>query len=127
MKKKVKRAILMAKKFTSDFVIGLLVWASVIYSVWSVIGWGREKIHSRKEPEVVGEYLTENLRTVEKDGMVEIYNEELKKVVGRYPKVFVQNYGGSIMVVNKEDLFGFISPMNGDILVEPQYLLGKVT
>ena len=135
MKKKVKRAILLAKKFTSDFVIGLLVWASVIYSVWSVIGWGREKIRSRKEPEVVGEYLTENLRTVEKDGMVEIYNEELKKVVGRYQKVFAQNYGthlteifmrsqeGSVMVVNEDDLFGYISPITGEVLVEPQYLL----
>lgn len=135
MKKKVKRAILLAKKFTSDFVIGLLVWASVIYSVWSVIGWGREKIRSWKEPEVVGEYLTENLRTVEKDGMVEIYNEEMKKVVGRYQKVFAQNYGthlteifmrsqeGSVMVVNEDDLFGYISPITGEVLVEPQYLL----
>lgn len=135
MKKKVKRAILLAKRFTSDFVIGLLAWAAVIYSVWSVIGWGREKIRSRKEPEVVGEYLTENLRTVEKDGMVEIYNEELKKVVGRYQKVFAQNYGthlteifmksqeGSVMVVNEDDLFGYISPITGEVLVEPQYLL----
>ena len=135
MKKKVKRAIILAKRFTSDFVIGLLAWAAVIYSVWSVVSWGREKIRSRKEPEVVGEYLTENLRTVEKDGVVEIYNEELKKVVGRYQKVFAQNYGtylseivmrsqeGSIMVVNEDDLFGYISPITGEVLVEPQYLL----
>ncbi len=123
MKKRTKRAILLVKKYTCFALYYFLVGASIAYSLHSVISWGKEQIRIWKEPKVVGEYLTENLRTVEKDGMVEIYNEELKKVVGRYPKVFVQNYGGSIMVVNEEDLFGFISPMNGDILVEPQYLL----
>ena len=134
MKKKVKRAILLARKYTCFALYYFLLGAFVAYSLHSVYDWGLEKIRSMKQPKVIGEYLTENLRTVEKDDMVEIYNVELKKVVGIYQNVFAQNYGtflseifmnsqeGAVMVVN-DDLFGFIDPNSGDILVEPQYVM----
>lgn len=132
MKHKTKRALLLAKKYGSivlciaiDFFFGVGIYHSVT--------WISDKCH-KEEPQVVDEYLTEYLRTIEKNDVVEIYNEK-SEMVGSYRYVFAQNYGtslteqfmrsqvGAVMVVNDEDLFGFIHPVTGEVLVEPQYLL----
>lgn len=133
MKKETKRAILLAKKYGS-IVLWVVIDLLFVVGIYHIVTWVVDKCHENKT-QVIGEYLTENLRTIENNNMIDIYNEELKKVVGSYNHVFAQNYGtslteiymrsqeGAVMVTNKDNHFGFINPVTGEVLVEPKFLL----
>lgn len=100
MKHKTKRALLLAKKYGSivlciavDFLIGVGIYHSVT--------WVSDKCH-KEEPQVVDEYLTEYLRTIEKNDVVVIKTSEIdccERALGQ-DKVSVLYYHFAV-IVNK--------------------------
>lgn len=124
--------MLIAKKCLS-VVFVFAVWSLIIYGIYGVIDWGVEK-HRENKVKRAGEFLTDCLNTRDNKDKVEIYNKECKKVVGRYDHVFAQDYGnsaceiffnsreGSVMV-REGDLYGFIDPVTGEVLLEPQFVM----
>lgn len=115
-----------------------VVWCGIIlffvgYGLSMAVDWGIEKYDEIKTRKA-GNFLTETLNTREaKNGRVEIYNKKLNKVVGCYDQVFAQDYGGSLaesilnssegsVVVCNDSLYGYIDPVSGNVLVEPQYI-----
>lgn len=133
MKLTKKRIMLLAKKYSFYIIVCtvsfLLSWG-IVEAVYCGIDMYNEMKLQR-----AGECLTEKLRTrTMKDGRVEIYNTELKKVVGYYDQVFAQDYGGSLaetilnssegsVMVCNDSLYGYINPVSGEVLVEPQYIM----
>lgn len=133
MKLKTKRTMLIIKKYLNVVWYGIALFFIGCGLFWAV-DWAVEK-HKEIKLRKAGDFLTETLNTRQsKNGRVEIYNKELKKVVGCYDLVFAQDYGsslceiilnsseGSIMVCN-DSLYGFIDPVSGNVLVEPQYIM----
>ena len=133
MKFKTKRTRLLIKKYlfyivvlTVSFLLG-----SLVIDVVDLIGEKR----SEKKLANRDEYLTDNLNTrILKNGRVEIYNKKLDKVVGCYDMVFAQDYGSSIcemlmnssmgsVLVRDEGLYGFIDPVTGEVMMEPQFIM----
>ncbi len=133
MKLKTKRTRLLIKKYlfyivvcTASFLLG-----SLIIDVVDLIGEKRDekKLWQR------GEYLTDNLNTrILDNGKVEVFVPQLNKVVGCYDLVFAQDYGSSIcemfmnssmgsVLVRDEGLYGFIDPVTGEVIMEPQFIM----
>lgn len=125
--------MLRAKKILNQVVIyalGVLLGCGI----YEAVCWGVKK---HKDMQVINarEAITLTLYArPSKNGKVEVYNEELKKVVGYYDQVIDQDYGatleediiynnaGTVMVYDN-GLYGYIDPATGDVLVEPQYIL----
>ena len=133
MKLKTKRTMLIVKKYLYVVWCGMALFFLGYGLSWAV-SWGMDK-HEEIRLKKAGNFLTETLNTRDaKNGRVEIYNKELRKVVGCYDQVYAQDYGsslcetmlnsseGSVMVCN-DSLYGFIDPVSGNVLVEPQYVL----
>lgn len=133
MKLKTKRTRLLIKKYlfyivvcTASFLLG-----SLIIDVVDLIGEKRDekKLWQR------GEYLTDNLNTrILDNGKVEVFAPQLNKVVGCYDMVFAQDYGSSIcemfmnssmgsVLVRDKGLYGFIDPVTGEVIMEPQFIM----
>lgn len=133
MKLKTKRTRLLIKKYlfyivvcTASFLLG-----SLIIDVVDLIGEKRDekKLWQR------GEYLTDNLNTrILDNGKVEVFVPQLNKVVGCYDMVFAQDYGSSIcemfmnssmgsVLVRDKGLYGFIDPVTGEVIMEPQFIM----
>lgn len=133
MKLKTKRTMLIIKKCLNVVWYGIALFF-IGYGLFWAVDWTVEK-HKEIKLRKAGDFLTETLNTRQsKNGRVEIYNKELKKAVGCYDLVFARDYGsslceiilnsseGSIMVCN-DSLYGFIDPVSGNVLVEPQYIM----
>lgn len=133
MKLKTKRTKLLIKKYlfyivvcTSSFLLG-----SLIIDVVDLIGEKRDEKGLAQR----GEYLTDNLNTrILDNGKVEVFMPQLNKVVGCYDMVFAQDYGSSIcerfmnssmgsVLVRDEGLYGFIDPVTGEVIMEPQFIM----
>lgn len=133
MKLKTKRTRLLIKKYlfyivvcTSSFLLG-----SLIIDVVDLIGEKRDEKGLAQR----GEYLTDNLNTrILDNGKVEVFMPQLNKVVGCYDMVFAQDYGSSIcerfmnssmgsVLVRDEGLYGFIDPVTGEVIMEPQFIM----
>lgn len=133
MKLKTKRTRLLIKKYlfyivvcTVSFLLGCL-----IIDVVDLIGEKRDEKRLAQK----GEYLTDNLRTrILDNGKVEVFAPQLNKVVGCYDMVFAQDYGSSIcemfmnssmgsVLVRDEGLYGFIDPVTGEVIMEPQFIM----
>jgi hypothetical protein len=133
MKLKTKRTRLLIKKYlfyivvcTASFLLG-----SLIIDVVDLIGEKRDEKRLAQK----GEYLTDNLRTrILDNGKVEIFKPQLNKVVGCYDMVVAQDYGSSIcemllnscmgsVLVRNEGLYGYIDPVTGEVIMEPQFIM----
>lgn len=133
MKLKTKRTRLLIKKYlfyivvcTASFLLG-----SLIIDVVDLIGEKRDE----KKLWQKGEYLTDNLNTrILDNGRVEVFVPQLNKVVGCYDMVFAQDYGSSIcemfmnssmgsVLVRDKGLYGFIDPVTGEVIMEPQFIM----
>lgn len=133
MKLETKRTMLIIKKYSYVVCCGIIIFF-IGYGLSMAVDWGIEKYDAIKMRKA-GCFLTEALNTREaKYGRVEIYNKKLKKVVGCYDQVFAQDYGssltetilnsseGAVMVCN-DGHYGYIDPVSGNVLVEPQYIM----
>lgn len=133
MKLKTKRTRLLIKKYlfyivvcTASFLLG-----SLIIDVVDLVGEKRDEKRLWQR----GEYLTDNLNTrILDNGKVEVFVPQLNKVVGCYDMVFAQDYGSSIcemfmnssmgsVLVRDEGLYGFIDPVTGEVIMEPQFIM----
>lgn len=133
MKLKTKRTRLLIKKYlfyivvwTASFLLG-----SLIVDVVDLIGEKRDEKRLAQR----GEYLTDNLNTrILDNGKVEVFLPQLNKIVGCYDMVFAQDYGSSIcerfmnssmgsVLVRDEGLYGFIDPVTGEVIMEPQFIM----
>lgn len=133
MKLKTKRTRLLIKKYlfyivvcTASFLLG-----SLIIDVVDLIGEKRDEKRLAQK----GEYLTDNLRTrILDNGKVEIFKPQLNKVVECYDMVVAQDYGSSIcerfmnssmgsVLVRDGGLYGFIDPVTGKVIMEPQFIM----
>lgn len=133
MKLKTKRTRLLIKKYlfyivvcTASFLLGGLIVDAI-----GVIGEKR----AEKRLANRGEYLTDNLNTrILDNGRAEIFNPQLDQVVGCYDMVFAQDYGSSncerfmnssmgSVLVRDEGLYGFIDPVTGEVIMEPQFVM----
>lgn len=133
MKLKKKRTKLLVKKYlfyivvcTASFLLG-----SLIIDVVDLIGEKRDEKRLAQR----GEYLTDNLNTrILDNGKVEVFLPQLNKVVGCYDMVFAQDYGSSIcerfmnssmgsVLVRDKGLYGFIDPVTGEVIMEPQFIM----
>lgn len=133
MKVRTKRIMLCTKKFlfyAAVCAFGYLLCAGIIEAVY----WGIDKYNELKSQKA-GDYLTDNLNTrILKNGKVEIYNKVLDKAMGSYDQIFAQDYGNSIcerfmnssmgsVLVRDEGLYGFIDPVTGEVIMEPQFIM----
>ena len=133
MKLKTKRTKLLIKKYlfyivvlTASFLLG-----NLIYDAVDLIGEKR----TEKRLANRGEYLTDNLTTrILNNGRVEIFKPQLNKVVGCYDLVVAQDYGSSIcemsmnssmgsVLVRNDGLYGYIDPVTGEVMMEPQFIM----
>lgn len=133
MKLKTKRTKLLIKKYlfyivvlTASFLLG-----NLIYDAVDLISEKR----SEKRLANRGEYLTDYLNTrILDNGKVEIFKPQLNKVVGCYDMVVAQDYGSSIcerfmnstmgsVLVRENGLYGFIDPVTGEVMMEPQFIM----
>lgn len=133
MKLKTKRTKLLIKKYLFYIVIGTasFLLSCLIYDAVDLIGEKR----SEKRLANRGEYLTDNLNTrILNNGRVEIFKPQLNKVVGCYDMVFAQDYGSSIcemsmnssmgsVLVRNDGLYGYIDPVTGEVMMEPQFIM----
>ena len=128
-----KRIMLLAKKYS----FYLVIWTAS-YLLGSAIADVVYHIKDKQAAErylIWGEYLTDDLNTrMLKSGRVEIYNKKLDKVVGCYDMVFAQDYGSTIcdrfmnssmgsVLVRDEGLYGYIDPVTGEVIMEPQFIM----
>lgn len=133
MKLKTKRAKLLTKKFL--FYIIVVGTASFLFGcLYDAVDFIGEKC-SEKRLANRGEYLTDNLTTrILDNGRVEIFKPQLNKVVGCYDVVVAQDYGSSIsemfmnssmgsVLVRNEGLYGYIDPVTGKVMMEPQFIM----
>ena len=129
---KTKRALLIAYRF-SLFALGCTMLFFIGYGVVQAIGAVKKKCVAHKT-EMAGEILTDNLRTrILKDGRVAVLVSP-RKIVGKYDQVFAQDYGSSIyeifinsswgsVQVRNNGLYGYIHPVSGEVLMEPQFIM----
>lgn len=133
MKLITKRIMLRTKKVLNQVVI--YIFGVVLgFGIYEAGCWGVKK-YNELQTKKAGESLTLTLYArPSKNGKIEVYNKELKKVVGYYDQVFDQDYGatlnenviynnkGSVMVYDN-GLYGYLNPTTGEVLVEPRYIL----
>lgn len=132
MKLKTKRTKLLIKKYLFYIIVCSASYL-VSWGIVEAVYWMTEKRFLSVIPQN-GQFLTGNLDTRElNDGQIEIYNEKTDSIIGVYDQVFVPDYGPSItyyildelaepILVCKDQLYGFIDPYSGEVLVEPQFV-----
>ena len=133
MKLKTKRTLLIVKKYLYVVWCGMALFF-IGYGLSLAVNWGIGK-HEEIRLKKTGIFLTETLNPRNaKNGRVEIYNKKLRKVVGCNDQVFAQDYGSSLteiiqnssegsVIVCNDSLYGYIDPVSGNVLVEPQYIM----
>lgn len=133
MKLKTKRTKLLIKKYLFYIVIGTasFLLSCLIYDAVDLIGEKR----SEKRLANRGEYLTDYLNTrILNNGRVEIFKPQLNKVMGFYDMVVAQDYCSSIyervlnsskgsVLVRDKSLYGYIYPVTGEVIMEPQFIM----
>lgn len=133
MKFKTKRTKLLIKKYLFYIVVGTasVLLGCFIYDAVYIIGEKR----SEKELANRGEYLTDYLNIIILDnGKVEVIKPQLNKVVGCYDMVVAQDYSSSIcervvnssmgsVLVHDKGLYGYIDPVTGEVIMEPQFIM----